>query len=359
MLPSTVVELTPGWLTEVLRGSGSLETGRVISVSPVTLGGGAGLMSHMTRLLLAYDVDVHGAPETLIAKFPPEDAGSHLRGVELGFFEGESGFYSALSTQTAIRAPRCYFAQFDALTGKFLILLEDLSSARLGDVSVGCNDREAALAVKTLARFHASWWNSGSLAEYAWLRKLTDRLEDLLCLLPESWPTFVSRFRATLDTNQFEMLSGVNEHLGGSRRVLMGGSQTLLHGDFKLDNLFFLPSGEIVAVDWGLVMAGPGMFDVAFFLSQNLLCEDRRRLEIDLIHTYVRALAAAGVRQYDFGNALADYRLQLVGLLPRLIAAGGLAQFADQQAVEQYAVGLRRVLCAVNDHGGLIHRPWD
>ena len=119
-------------------------------------------MSDMSRLLLTYDTDTPGVPESIIAKFPPTDADSHSTGLELGFFEGESGFYRELADRTEIRTPRCYYSQFDANTGQFLILLEDLSAARLGDVTVrlhgyrgrfGCGDSGAPPRVLVEQRF--------------------------------------------------------------------------------------------------------------------------------------------------------------------------------------------------------------
>lgn len=353
VLPSSVDALTPEWLTEALRASGTLESGRVTSVASAPLSGGVALMSNMLRLHITYESKSSDGPESLIAKFPPTDAAVHSRGLELGFFEGESGFYSQLANSTATTTPRCYFAQFDASTGRFLILLEDLSAARLGDVTFGCTDSEAASGIETLAHLHASWWESDSLDDYGWLRRFEDRQEIIVGLLPEAFPTFTSRFRDKLESDQFELLRELSLRANGLPAVRFSGPRTLLHGDFKLDNLFFRPSGEMVVCDWGLVMAGPAMFDVASFLSLNLAMELRRHVDLDLIRRYVATLEAEGVRDYGFHAALADYRLQLVAFLPRLIGAGGLAEFADEHALEEYALGLRRVISAVNDSGGI------
>jgi Phosphotransferase enzyme family len=356
--PSSVAEMSPEWMTEILRNAGCLAKGHVTSVESVALGGGAGLMSHMSRLVLVYDNDTPGAPSSMIAKLPPDDAGSRRRGVELGFFAGEAGFYGVLGARSPIRTPRYYFVEFDAETGEFLILLEDLSAARLGDQTAGCTEQEAETAVAMLARLHAAWWNDVSLAGHEWLRKLTGRQEELFPLVPEAWPTFVTRFREALDPAHLEILTEVKESLRGSHQAHVSSIETLLHGDFKLDNLFFLPSGEIVVCDWGMAMTGPAMFDIAHFLPLSLPVADRRRLELGLIRTYVKTLVGAGVMQYDEDQALKDYRAQLVGLLPRLIVAGGLAEFADQRSLDEYALGLRRVVSAAGDHGGLENAPW-
>jgi Phosphotransferase enzyme family len=358
-LPGSVSAVTPAWLTEVLHTSGALQSGRVTSVDLAPLSGGIALMSHMTRLLLVYDVDDPGAPESLIAKFPPADPESRAVGLEMGFFEGESGFYGQLAERTGIRAPRCYFSHFEPGSGRFVTLLEDLSAARLGDVDTGCTHAEAAVGVETLARLHVSWWNDAAVNSYPWLHKFEDRLNSGLGFLPEAWPTFVSRFRDRLEPAQFELLLELREKLGNAKKMRSPAVRTLLHGDFKLDNLFFLPSGEMVICDWGLVMTGHPMFDVASFLSINIPVEQRRQLDVDLVRKYTAALEAAGVQAYDFDAAMADYKPQLVALLPRMIGAGGLAQFTGDEAMESYALGLRRVICAIADHGGLGSRLWE
>jgi aminoglycoside phosphotransferase (APT) family kinase protein len=43
----------------------------------------------------------------------------------------------------------------------------------------------------------------------------------------------------------------------------------LLHGDYRLDNIFFRGDG-IVAIDWDLVSQGRGILDWAYFIMGTL-----------------------------------------------------------------------------------------
>ncbi len=348
--PDSLVDLTPEWLTGALRRAGCLVSTHVTSVESTPLGDGRGLMSHMARLRLSYDAPAHGAPDSLIVKLPPESESSRSVGVQLGFFEREARFYTELATRTAIRVPRCYFSRYEPADGSFLTLLEDLSYARFGDAEGACSIDDGTAAMGALARLHASWWNSAQLAELPWLPTRAEHLAAMLGLVDEAWPTFVSRFESTLDDGAMQVLTRCPDILNTAQGALSSGSFTLLHGDYKLDNLFFTDEGEVLAFDWGLVMAGPPAFDVAFFIGLNLEPVQRTRHERQLIRTYVDVLAANGVNGYPFDRCVADYRVQLAGLLPQLIGAGGLATFAGGEAMQRYATGLRRVLAAVMDH---------
>ena len=49
---------------------------------------------------------------------------------------------------------------------------------------------------------------------------------------------------------------------------------TMIHGDFRADNLFFEADGSVAAVDFQLIGTGRGAYDLAYFVTQSL---DRRR----------------------------------------------------------------------------------
>jgi len=66
VIPNDVSEVTPEWLTAVLRTSQALPSGRVTSIDAVPLGDRGGLMSRVVRLVPAYD-NAGDAPASLIA----------------------------------------------------------------------------------------------------------------------------------------------------------------------------------------------------------------------------------------------------------------------------------------------------
>jgi hypothetical protein len=122
-----------------------------------------------------------------------------------------------------------------------------------------------------------------------------------------------------------------------------------LHGDYSADNLFFDSDGEVIVFDWGLVTKGPPVFDVAYFLTISLDTEVRRRHEEALLRAYLDGLAARGIH-YGVEECMTAYGEQLAGFVPRLVGAGGLAEFADEAHKTRYLVWLHRALAAMADH---------
>ena len=66
------------------------------------------------------------------------------------------------------------------------------------------------------------------------------------------------------------------------------GPHTIVHGDFRLDNLLIRPDvPEVVGVvDWQTCTRGPALRDVAYLLGAGLLPEVRREAEGELVRRY-------------------------------------------------------------------------
>ena len=69
------------------------------------------------------------------------------------FYEREIRFYQEIASRTAVRVPRDYFSAFDAANGDFVLVLEDMAPARLGDPMAGCSFDEVQSAASAITRF--------------------------------------------------------------------------------------------------------------------------------------------------------------------------------------------------------------
>jgi len=327
---STVEALTPGWLTEALRAWGSLDAAATVTrvdATPV----GTGQMCDSLRLRLGYEGTADGPP-TVVAKLPATDPTSRATAKSLGSYELEVRFYQELAADLPIRTPRCLYADIDVEAADFVLLLEDMAPAHQGDQLAGCTPDEAAVAVAELSNLHAPRWGDPSLASIPWLHRDPEARQAFMAeLLPMLHAGFRERYADSLDDEVEQACDALFGHLGthlGERRA----PTTIVHGDYRLDNLLFggLGGGVPVAVvDWQTVGTGSAMDDVAYFLGGGLLPEDRRASEEDIVRDYLERLRAAGVG-YDWDDCWQDYRRGTWSGLLMAVAASMLVERTDR-----------------------------
>src|SRR5438477_10985705 len=131
--PTAPMQVTSEWLTRALRESGAIGGASVTSHRAKVIGEGVGFMGQLAHISLDYDRGEPDAPRSLIAKFPAAAQENRDLAMYFHFYEREVGFYQHIGGKMALRTPRCYFNAFDPSTGDFVLLLEDLAPAVVGD----------------------------------------------------------------------------------------------------------------------------------------------------------------------------------------------------------------------------------
>ena len=314
--------LTAGWLTAALRHSAAFqsETVRNVVSEPV----GTGQMCDSFRLTL--ELDGPGSKvASLIAKLPSANETSRSTARTLRSYENEVRFYQELADDLPVRTPSAYYSDIDTSSATFVLLLEDLAPAVPGDQLIGCAPEEAADAVDELVRLHAPRWDDPALADLEWLHR--DRQanhEFLLTLLPTLWDGFQDRYSS--DTGREVQIAGeaLFAHL---EPYILGdaGVETIIHGDYRLDNLLFggNPQDPTVAVvDWQTCTHGPALNDVAYFIGAGMEADLRRGVELDLVLAYHKSLLASGVNSFSWEACWDGYRRgSLVGLVMTIAAS--------------------------------------
>jgi Phosphotransferase enzyme family len=324
--------LNPEWLTAALRSSSRLDRGAVVGVelSPV----GTGQMCDSLRLTLHFDRDVEGvAPSTLIAKLPAADETSRATAKALRNYEIEVRFYQQLAPDLPVRTPAVYYADIDVESASFVLLLEDMAPAEQGDQLRGCSPATARVAVDELVRLHAPRWDDPALEGLEWLhRDRAAQREFLLMFLPSAWNGFRERYSARLGpevlTAGEALFTRLDAYLGADTRPW-----TVVHGDYRLDNLLFdpTPGGVPVAVvDWQTCTHGPALQDVAYFIGAAMPAEVRRDVEADLVQGYHAGLVAAGVTGYEWDRCWLDYRRGAWAGLIMAVAASMLVERTER-----------------------------
>ena len=99
--------------------------------------------------------------------------------------------------------------------------------------------------------------------------------------------------------------------------------QTLVMGNWKLDNLGTDPEGRTILLDWEMPGRGPALTDLAWYLAIN--CRRLPQAKEEAIATYRRALEESGIATEEWWD-----RQLALSLL------GGLVQFGWEKALGGY-----------------------
>jgi hypothetical protein len=350
-IPRDLDGLTPEWVTTALHATGTIDHVVVTAIDHQALAEGHGFTGRIVRLRLGFDGDESGAPRSLIAKLPAADAAVRATLNELGLYACEVRVYQAFAQRPDAPLPRVYYADIDPGAAASIILLEDLASGHVGDNVGGCTAAEAMLAVSELARFQAAWWDHPRLAEMPWLLPGDPHRYQQVC--QQQWGRFTERLGDILPPRLKSIGAAAVEQAAVYRRWLCSPPQTIMHGDFRLDNLFFGDAGAarpVTLFDWQLSVLGRGIGDVAYFAAFCLPVVQRRAIERGLVERYHDALAAAGVRGYDAARCWRDYQSATLGALFRLITAGGIVDFSSARGWALIQALVERTDAILADH---------
>ena len=264
----------------------------------------------------------------------------------------EHRFYSEFPVAFA---PELYYSAADEAQQRVVLLLEDLSGGRQGDVLEGCSIEDARLVIDQLAPFHARWWGDAALASGFPVggRDPRERQQRY----GEQVDAFIERCGDRLPPGIADVVEGLRSRLADIASALHTRQKTLIHADLHLDNMLFDARGDgrsVTVLDWQTVSVGSPAWDVALFLFGSLSVEDRRAAESELLESYLRLLSAHGVREYTIEELRYDCGLALL-----LVLAGTVGWLATvdreasprERALQDAVLARGCLFTAVLDHG--------
>ncbi len=304
-------QVTPEWLTAVLRRSGALSGG---AVEAFEVDAGRGNWSTSGALRLRYSAGAAGErPPRLFLKLVDTDLGD-------GEFFGPSEVnYYTRDYLDVPDAPllRCYDGRYSPTLQRYHLLLEDISPTH----TIACERTptlEYGLALAdAFAVLHARWWGADRLAEAE---------------APIHDAAHIRRFVAIAEPGAGHIireLSGeLSSHWPGMIRDLFarhpqtmiarGGDLngfTLIHGDAGCYNIMVPRDGwrplyliDRQPFDWSL-SKWLGAYDLAYAIALDWDVEARRRWEQPILRHYHAALIRRGIRDYGWEQLWDDYRL--------------------------------------------------
>jgi aminoglycoside/choline kinase family phosphotransferase len=351
-VPTSSDTVTTAWLTAALGGAEALGGASVTGFKASRIGEGVGFMAIVNRLALTYDRPSADAPGAVICKFPSPDPGARQIAQTFRHYEKEVRFYEQMAADSPIRAPRAYHQSLDLESGDFFLLMEDLSHLKNGDQLSGLSLDEARLAIRSLARLQARWWETPELAAMAWLPPFED---PGMLVLQDVFQQCWEPYSAFMGERLPQAMRPVGAALGTRIRAMMAtlsqSPVTLIHGDYRADNLFFGDDGSLAVVDWQIVLRGRGAFDLAYFLTGNLTVEDRQAHETELVQLYHATLCEGGVTGYALQDAWRDYRMCAIFAWIWPVVAIGSLDSSNERGVAFFFEWSRRVCTAIDDLG--------
>jgi len=345
-IPQQLEDLTPDWLTHALKEQGHLCDARVASVEIELLGEGEGFMGVVARLHLGYEGESGAAPATLIVKLPSGTDSNRMIAELVGAYWREIHFYRELTEEVPIPTPRHFYSALtadpmrpwldtimrvvDRMPGwfvdpmmahakgmmgrsehRYLLLMEDLAPATPGDQLAGGTPETCEKVLKAAAKVHAGFWQNPILDPCFWLTDLSVTARIRHRMYCEARVAFLDQFGKRLgdfgrDVMEWHDRNGVRLQ----RTLHLETPRTLIHGDLRLDNIFFNESGadtQVIFADWQLMGRGPGAYDIAYLLSGALAEDISPSTEEALLRHYWDELEHNGVANYPFDRFLRDY----------------------------------------------------
>lgn len=342
-VPTRLEDVTLEWLADALALS-------LLEIDVERIGEGEGFMGELARVRLRSDDPA--CPSSVIVKLPTSDPGGRFIGEMMRVWEREHCFYRDIAPRLNIRIPRAYVN----VESPPCLVLEDLAPAVPGDHVAGATLDQAERAVDVLARHHATWFEHPELASFTWMPGLDDpSIHTLAPTFAIGWPMFLERFGHELPARCLRWCERFVEDIPTWLAGHLDEPVTITHGDFRLDNLFFLDDpddpDDVAVIDWQLCMRAPGQADLVYFCANNLTVEMRRAHEDRLIERYVDRLHAAGVPA-DAVTVAGVRRGYIEGMLFYAVSFGAsllTIDPANERGAALFDVLVRRTFAAVDD----------
>ena len=314
-IPKHPDDITPEWLREHLGWN-------VTDVQVHEIGAGIGVSSAVYRARLT-GTDV---PPTVVVKLTAIDPAAAFTSTVLKMYRREAAFFNGLAGDVPVRVPAGYYGEVSDDGADFVVVMEDLAGNRMLDQTQVMSDADAERCIDTLAVWHANWWrNIEGKCESGVAVALSDPIYPAMLpgLFDEGWAKLCSSAHCVPP----EALQAVGpkyaEAVEGMLQTLSQGPLTLLHGDFRTDNMMFDADDNLILMDFQLIGVGAAAYDIAYFIGSCLDVDAAG--ERALYDRWITGLIAGGVPEADLDDMWEKYRVAaLFCLVYPVVASRGM-----------------------------------
>ena len=277
--------VTPAWLTQVLRHNDI--NGTVTDFNPRSIG--TGQVGENVRFNLQGEGDL---PASVVGKFVSANPLSKQAGIQQQTYVKEVFFYKTLQSRVDIQTPRVFFTDINE-NHDFVILMEDLAPAIQGDQIAGCSADDCALALEQLGKLHGPCWGDAGLSQYPVLGRGATAAKNtqvgMIYSMVQS--AFMERYASRLSAEHIRVIEKMIE-LMPTYQQIYAGPKTLLHLDYRLDNMMFGGPRPLTVVDWQSIALGCGVVDASYCVGGSIISAQRQGNEQALLRVYLDVLRA-------------------------------------------------------------------
>ena len=283
-IPASIDEVTAKWMSEATGWNVTALRNEIIGV-------GVGVSSAVYRAHLTGT----GCPSTVIVKRPALDPNAVFTSTVLKMYSREVKFFKTLAKDVPFRVSKSYYGEVSDDGSQFAMVVEDLGNLRVIDQVAGMKIDDARRAIDGLAAMHAKWWGKAdALAADGTTISLGDPIYPAIVpmVFAEGWE------KCTKEIKMPDSLMGVGPRFGAAVAPLLAslaqGPNTLAHGDYRADNMFFDNDNGLVVLDFQLIGTGIGAYDLAYFVTQSITADDASKYERELFDRWIDGLLTSG-----------------------------------------------------------------
>ena len=344
-------DVTPKWLTAVLNRHASYDDVEVSSLRVILSKRLAASTVHRLALEYRNGANAQTGPRTLFLKLgtplSPNDGPADICRAEVDFYTKVA---PAMSCPPLVRV---YDAAFSPVSERSHILLEDLSQTHSQQAENTAPSAEVSrLAVVSMGRVHAQWWNDPRLGNGIGTVFSNEWLASFLSDLNTSVAEFIESASSELTAKQkdsYRLMLNAAPRIWG--RLTDAKGLTVTHGDAHWWNFLYPNDAAVHAVrmfDWQLWHIDLGARDLAFLLALGGFANPRPGLEADLLRVYHDTLIENGVTGYSWEMLNEDYRWSAIRNLniPVIFRSRGKHESTWKTALQRAFDSYERLGCA-------------
>jgi hypothetical protein len=283
-VPASIDEVTASWMSEATGWN-------VTALRHELIGVGIGVSSAVYRVHLT----ATGCPATVVVKLPALDPNAVFTSTVLKMYSREVKFFKTLAKDVPFRVSTSYYGEVSEDGSQFAMVVEDLGNLRVIDQVAGMHIDDVRRAVDALAAMHAKWWGTAdALAANGTTISLGDPIYPAIVPLvfAEGWE------KCKKEIKMPDSLMAVGPRFGAAVEPLLSslakGPNTLAHGDYRADNMFFDNDNRLVVLDFQLIGTGVGAYDLAYFVTQSITADDASKHERELFDRWIDGLLTNG-----------------------------------------------------------------